>query len=88
MIDVVLSVVAFVQRMDISKQHPGLRLAWQGAPQKGVRISRVARETGKSTEPQCAGVTAGRPAPDHFLISRAHRKILSPFWGARMYSLA
>ena len=65
---------------------PGLRLAWQGAPQKGVRILRFAQETGKSSEPVGPGVTPGRPAPDHLLVSRAFRKILSPFWGARMYS--
>ena len=58
----------------------GLRLAWQEAPQKGVRIFRFARETGKSTEPVCPGVTPGRSASDHFLVSRATRKILSPFW--------
>ena len=50
-------------------------------PHKGVRISRVARETGKPTGPQRPGVTPGRPAPETFLVSRANRKNPQPFLG-------
>ena len=55
---------------------------------KGLRILRVARETTGESSSIRAGVTPGRTASDHFLVSRATRKILSPFWGARMYSLS
>ena len=54
---------------------------------KGLRILRVARETRSKPRSLRAGVTPARTASVYFLVSRATRKILSPFGEVRMYSL-